>query len=317
MVTASRLPSMHPIRTEAIVDSSATHARIILRNILFLTDFSEPSRAALPFAVVVAREFGATVHALHVLIPQPLIYTAAEMTASAIEAQEENAQAEMLKVEAELEGLPHEVSVVHSANVWPALDQASLACQANLIVLGTHGRTGVPRFLLGSVAEEIFRRSSVPVLTIGPWVRKRVHATAHFRRVLFTTDFTAESLVALPYALSLAQENEARLILLHVVHERERSAGRQRVETTVAYILHELHELVPTDAELWCRPEAVVEYGDPAERILEAAREREADLIVLGVRNKAAHLRAATHVERAVAHMIVAHANCPVLTVRG
>ncbi len=299
------------------MEPAETYTRIALHNILYLTDFSEPSQAALPFAIVVAREFGATVHALHILVPQPYIYSAVEMTGAAIEAQEENAQLEMLKVEAQLAGVPHEVAVVRGAGVWPALEHASAACEANLIVLGTHGRTGVQKFLLGSVAEEIFRRSPVPVLTIGPWVRKSVHNAAHFRRVLFTTDFTADSLVALPYALSLAQENEARLILLHVIGEREQMAARQRIETTVAHVLHELHELVPKDAELWCRPEAVVEYGEPAARILEAAKERDADLIVIGVRNKGGHLGAATHLERAVAHKIVAHANCPVLTVRG
>jgi nucleotide-binding universal stress UspA family protein len=291
-------------------------ARIALKNILFLTDFSEPSEAALPFAVAIAREFGATVHALHVLLPEPYVYTAPETVAVVIEAQEENAQAEMQRVEGQLEGLPHEVTVARGAGVWPALEQAIAGCSADLIVLGTHGRTGAEKLLLGSVAEEIFRRAQVPVLTIGPWARKGIHNGAHFHRVLFATDFTPDSLAAVPYAISLAQENQARLILLHVTRPRDPDAEYRPDEPSVANALYELHELVPKDAELWCRPEAVLEYGEPATRILEAAMDRNADLIVLGVRNAAGHLGAATHLERTVAHKIVAHAHCPVLTVR-
>ena len=85
----------------------------------------------------------------------------------------------------------------------------------------------------------------------------------------------------------------------------------------LANVMHELYELVPAEAELWCRPEATVRFGNPAERILDAATELEADLIVLGVRDAAGHLGAATHLERTTAHKVVAHAPCPVLTVRG
>lgn len=295
--------------------TAETGARITLKNILFLTDFSEPSEAALPFAVAIAREFGATVQALHVLLPEPYVYTAPETTAVAIEAQEENAQAEMQRVEAQLTGVPHEVTVVRGVGVWTALEEAITGCSADLIVLGTHGRTGAQKLLLGSVAEEIFRVARVPVLTIGPWVRNTVHNGARFNRVLFATDFTPESLAATPYAISLAQEHQARLILLHVIRDHDVETKHQPGGPSVADAMHQLHELVPKDAELWCRPEAVVEYGEPAARILEAAKERDADLIVIGVRN-AGRLGAATHLERSVAHKVVAHAKCPVLTVR-
>ena len=86
---------------------------------------------------------------------------------------------------------------------------------------------------------------------------------------------------------------------------------------SVADAFGRLHELVPADAELWCRPEPVVRYGNPAEQILETALEHGADLIILGVRNATGYLRAATHLERTTAHKVVAHATCPVLTIRG
>jgi nucleotide-binding universal stress UspA family protein len=297
--------------------TAGTGTRIALKNILFLTDYSEPSQAALPFAVAMAREFGATVHALHVLVPDPYVYATPATIAIAFEAQENAAEAEMQRVDAELENLPHTTAVVRGAGVWSALEQAIADCHADLIVLGTHGRTGAQKLLLGSAAEEIFRRSPIPVLTIGPDVRNGMHNAAQFHRVLYATDFSPEAVAAAPYAISLAEEHAARLILLNVIHERPIDTDHGRVEPSIANVLYELHEIVPQDAELWCRPEAVVEYGDPAGRILEAAKQRDADLIVMGVREAAGRLGVATHLERATAHKVVAHATCPVLTVRG
>jgi nucleotide-binding universal stress UspA family protein len=299
--------------------TAGTSTRIALKNILFLTDFSEPSQAALPFAVAMAREFGATIHALHVLIPEPYVYSYATPAAvgMAIEAQEDGAEAEMQRVGAQIGDLPHNVTVLRAMGVWPALEQAIADCSADVIVLGTHGRTGAAKLLLGSVAEEIVRRSPIPVLTIGPWARHGAHNAAQFHRVLLATDFGPAALAAAPYAISFAEEHQARLTVLNVIHERPLDLGVARVEPSVANVMYELHEIVPEDAELWCRPEAVVEYGEPGACILEAAKKRDADLIVLGVRNAEGRLGAATHLERAVAHKVVAHATCPVLTVRG
>jgi nucleotide-binding universal stress UspA family protein len=281
----------------------------VLKNVLYLTDFSEPSEAALLFAEAVVREYEGKVYALHVFTPFPMACATPESTAAMIEGQEEWAQAEMQRLESQLIGLPHEIIMERGIGVWPSVEDAIKECAIDLIILGTHGRTGAEKLLLGSVAEEVFRRSHVPVLTIGPWARKDVHKGAKFHRVLFATDFTPESLAAAPYAISMAQKNQARLILLNVMREKVS-------EESVANAMGQLHELVPTDAESRCRPESVVQYGDPAERILQTAKERAADLIILGVRNAAGHLGAATHLGRTTAHRVVAHAMCPVLTVR-
>jgi nucleotide-binding universal stress UspA family protein len=289
-----------------------------LRNILYLTDFSGPSDAALSFAMMMGRGYGATVHALHILLPTPYPYMGPGLTALALEAEEENAQAEMQKVESQLAGLEHETIVERGVSVWPGVEQAIQVSAIDLIVVGTHGRTGADKLLMGSVAEEIFRRSPVPVLTIGPSVRSGAHNGARFHRVLFATDLTPESLAGAPYAVSLARENQARLVFLLVMRKAEHpTADDKRLhEISAAEAMHRLYEIVPDDVKLEFPPEVAVEFGEPAERIVAAAKERGADLIVLGVR-KSAHIGAATHLERAVAHKVVAHAPCAVLTVRG
>jgi nucleotide-binding universal stress UspA family protein len=240
------------------------------------------------------------------------------LSAAALEAEDENAQAQMQKVESQLAGLEHETIVERGISVWPGVEQAIRDGAIDLIVVGTHGRTGADKSMLGSVAEEIFRRSPVPVLTIGPGVRGSVHNGARFHRVLFSTDFTAESLAGAPYAVSLARENQAHFIFLLVMRKPEHSAvedDRLR-EVLEAEAIHRLYALVLAGVKLEFPAEVALDYGEPAERIVEVAKQRAVDLIVLGVR-QSGHIGAATHLERAVAHKVVAHAPCAVLTVRG
>ncbi len=291
--------------------------RISLNNILYLTDFSQPSEAALPYCVAVAREYGSFVHAVHVLLPTALAYTTPELASATMESEEEGAEIEMQKVESQLAGISHDTTVKRGFDVWPTVEDVILEFKADLIVLGTHGRTGAQKMVMGSAAEEIFRRSPVPVLTIGPAVNRGMHSSARFHRILYATDFTPDSLAAAPWAVSMAQENQAHLMLINVLRQRDVSANERIAEETVAHAMYQLHDLVPPSAELWCRPEAFVQYGDPARKILEMAQAHGADLIVLGVREATGYVGATTHLSRTTAQYVVAHAHCPVLTVRG
>ena len=291
--------------------------RIELKNVLFLTDFSESSTAALPVAAMIARAYGAKVTALHVLVPSVYTYMTPEMTADLLDTQDDLAKSEMQKVEAELAGLPCECVIERSPGVWAVLSKLLEQTNVHLIVIGTHGRTGLKKAAFGSTAEEIFRRTTVPVLTIGPAVRTGMHNGGRFRCVLFATDFNPVSIAAASYAMSLAQENESRLVLLHVLPTPKPGKANRLDDLSVAEAFHRLGDLLPRDAKLWCRPEPVVEHGEPGAQILAAADRCRADLIVLGVRGMDTLTKLVTRVERATAYEVVAHAPCPVLTVRG
>jgi nucleotide-binding universal stress UspA family protein len=297
----------------AIIEASSP---VCLKSIIYLTDFSEPSRSALPFAMTVARNHGSCIHALHVLGSNRHDCANPELKAALAAADDEIAQTEMDKLGSALSAIKHHTIVVRGGDIWSAVEGAIKDHDVNLLVLGTRGRIGLLRHRLGSVAEEIFRRSPVPVLTVGPKVYGYPHNDAHFRRVLFATDFEAESDAAVPVAVSIARENSARLILLHVLDGPWGGVG-SIVEPSVAEIMHELYEMVPKGADLWCRSEAIVKYGDPSKQIVETARGRCADLIVLGVRDHASTLDMATHMDKATAHKVLVDAPCPVLTVRG
>ena len=290
--------------------------RISLKNILFLTDFSEPSSVALPFAASIARSYGSAVRALHVILPSPYTYMTPEAADILLKDQEESAAAEMQRVEAELLDVPHETIIERDTGVWPILSEMLEQRDIDLIVMGTHGRTGLQKVLVGSSAEEVFRRSNVPVLTIGPTVRSGAHNGGRFRCILFATDFHAASFAAAPYAISLAQENQSRLVLLHVLPKPGNRNAYKADERSVAEALHHLYQLVPEEAELWCRPDAIVWHGEPGSQILAAAQEYKADLIVVGARAVESLTPIASHLTRATAYKVVSRSTCPVLTVK-
>jgi nucleotide-binding universal stress UspA family protein len=243
----------------------AGNARIALKNVLFLTDFSEPSEAALPFAVETTKSYEAKLHVLHVLTP-----VIPEVCAEAIHADEELANAEMAKVDSQLSGVAHDTEMARGVGSWTAIEQAIREQHIDLIVLGTHGRTRAQKLLLGSFAEEVLRRSSVPVLTIGPHVRKNATKGSAFHSVLFATDFSKPSETAAPYAISLAEENDAKLMLLYVA---PKPAMTEQGEHAIADVMQRLSDIVPSDAQNWCHALPIVRYGDAAEGILEVAAE--------------------------------------------
>ena len=291
--------------------------RIDFKHVLFLTDFSEPSCDALPFATAIARGYGSRVHALHVIVPSSYTYLTPEVAGTLLDDEEESAKEEMDRVEAQLTGLPRETIIERGSSIWEVVARIVKEREIDLIALGTHGRTGLKKALLGSSAEEVFRRSRTPVLMNGPATRVGLHGGGRFRCVLFATDFNAVSSSAAPYAVSLAQENQAHLILLHVLPLPKPGKTIKPGELSVAEAMHRLEVLIPQEAELWCRPLALVEHGDPALRILAAAKEHGADLIVLGVRGMDALGSVAARVQKHTAYDVVSHAPCPVLTVRG
>ena len=187
----------------------------------------------------------------------------------------------------------------------------------DLIVIGTGGRKGLGKLLLGSVAEEVFRNAECPVLTMGP------HATrwkidGNLQHILFATDFGPESLHGLPYAISLAEENRARLTLLHVAPEPGSLAGAEPGTLPVvdpsevaASTENQLRALIPEGTQLWHEPEYMVEFGSPAEIIVRIAAQT-VDMIVLGVKRPGALTK---HLGEGVAYKVACDAPCPVLSV--
>jgi nucleotide-binding universal stress UspA family protein len=286
--------------------------RIALKNILFTTDFSPAANAAAPFAMQVARNYGAKICGVYVSPFDNYTAAAPEAWAAMAQAAEREARENTLRLNEQLEGVEHEV-VIGEGNIWEMISSVIKEKGIDLIVLGTRGRTGMGKTLLGSVAEQILRQAPCPVLTVGPHVKLGPEKAVKMHEILYATDLATDSPAAAPYAISLAQENQAHLTLLNVL-EHQKAGELVHPWELVDARKRKLSNLVPLEADLWCEPQCVVEEGNAAEKILEVARKRGADLIVLGVQPAkwlASHLNAGT------VHKIVCEAECPVLTVRG
>lgn len=199
-------------------------------------------------------------------------------------------------------------TILKEATEWPA----------DLVVMGTHGRSGFERMLLGSVSERVVRKAPCPVLT----VPRRVAGTPRpFRRILCPVDFSASSLLALRHALSLAKEIGARLIVVHVLEMLpawetdedgvlELSEFRQRLEREAR---ERLRAAVPDAARDQCVISESVVTGQAWKVILQVAVNQGMDLIVMGVRGRGA---ADLMLFGSTTQHVMRLATCPVLTIR-
>jgi nucleotide-binding universal stress UspA family protein len=304
-----------------------THA-LSVKNVLFATDFSPTSEAAMPYAAAICRRFGSTLHTAHVLSDTGLLMMTGGVDYVSLGTLYEDAHTEAKEkldhMALCLEGIPHRCYVRHG-QVWKSLAGIIEQSEIDLIVVGTHGRGGLGKLLLGSVAEDILRHAPCPVLTIGPKVaghaklpvfetRRRDLAPPDLdlRQVVCATNFAPVAVRVVQAAVALAEEFRSRLTLLHVIEEYTELGRRPGpIEDGVQH----LRELIPASAALQYAPETVLDFGPAAECILKVAADREADMIILGARSSAEV--GTTHLPWSTAHHVVANAPCPVLTIHG
>jgi nucleotide-binding universal stress UspA family protein len=259
--------------------------------------------------------FGCRVTAVHVRTPDSATLTLPLSFPYQTESTEDLIQNLRGTLDDKLKGFEHEL-LVGEGEIWDFIATVVEDREIDLVVIGTQGRTGLEKFMLGSVAELILRQTDCPILTIGPRVVHSERQAWEMGNILLATDFTPESLAACPLAFSLARERHARLTLLHVLEtpEAEDLIDPQRyIDSTVRMLRHQVPKVVSQD----CQLAYVVNGGNPPDEIVRVAKEDGSDLIVLGVRSASGRLGLATHLARPTAHQVVSKALCPVLTVRG
>jgi nucleotide-binding universal stress UspA family protein len=165
------------------------------------------------------------------------------------------------------------------------------AAAADLIVMGTHGRTGLRRLVLGSVAERVVRRSPTPVLVVPPATGAKPAGSIMLANVLCAVDFSEPSSRAVDYAASIAAAAGARLLLAHALEWSEETeidprSGRSFLPSSEDDAVIRLNEMVTQEMHVRGDPELLVGYGTPAEEILRFVQDRHVDLVVLGVRRR-------------------------------
>ncbi len=289
--------------------------RVKLQNILFATDFTPSAQLALSYALNLAHSFDAEVYSVNVLPHLPFV-EAVQPDPVQTRLLAEQRLAALVGSES-FKGIRHK-ELIEEGEVADVLSKLVWRYEIDLIVIGTCGRKGLGKLLLGSVAEEVFRNAECPVLTVGPHAT-RWPADGNLRHILFATDFGPESVHGLPHAISLAEENRARLTLLHVAPEPtvalpEPEPGTLPVvdpSEVTASTEKQLRALIPEGTQLWHEPEYMVQFGPAAETIVKIAAGT-ADMIVFGVKRPAALTK---HLGAGVAYKVACEATCPVLSV--
>jgi nucleotide-binding universal stress UspA family protein len=280
-----------------------------LRNILLATDFSPGSETAVKYAQAIARRHGARVHTIHVNSLDSYNLLDPEAFAITFNGPEANSNNLADVLHGLLTGLPSQTPMRQGA-VWEVISDVVKRNEIDLLVLASHGRHGIPRLVLGSVAEEVFRNVTCPVLTVGPDVKPCADRELKIKKVLLATHFEAGS-TAPAHAALLCNEFGAELTVLHVADENKvASNGRNGKE-----LAQQLTSVVPPEVCLWRKPVCVLKYGLPSANILEVAQQMRADLIVLGARHPEP-AKINSHLPWATAARVIAEAECPVLTVR-
>jgi nucleotide-binding universal stress UspA family protein len=251
-----------------------------IERILCPIDFSKYSAAALKVAAALAQSFGARVAVLHTQrIEAPIYFTFAQT--KALEAQLRRSDraahkyAEKFVKEHIDRSLLESVKVVDGDAVESIL-RALEKSRADLLVMGTHGRTGLARIRLGSVAESVLRQASRPVLTVGPQALGAARR-GQIQRVLCPVNYSELAHRALEYAVAIAEKAEAELIVGHVQEGDGPAKDTDRAH-------QDLCGWIPKEMRGRCSVHEVVRHGRPAEQIALEAERSKADLLVVGAR---------------------------------
>jgi nucleotide-binding universal stress UspA family protein len=287
---------------------------LAFKNILFATDFSDVSQHALLHVLAMAKRYNSKLTVVHVAPPEAQTPIPMEPVPLEMDWHKKKAAESLARLEdfEPLHMYPHN-TILKQGNPWTEMSNIIANRAIDLIVLGTHGRGLMGTLLLGSVAEQVLRHATCRVLTVGPEVARGLVDHDQLTHILFATDFSEGSMHALPYALSLAEENDAELTLLHVLEELHPMPVEYSKELLADY-RQRLWDLVPADATMWCTPGVAVEVGEAAGSIVRTARDKHVDLIVMGVHCGGA---VASHLPWTVVHSVIRHTRCPVLTTRG
>ena len=296
---------------------------VSITRILCPVDFSECSRHALDCAVGLARWYGAEMTALHVVpsITAPVPPTGEGLYPPLVFSPEDLEQFRTeLETFARVPDAPALDRQVVQGSVTGEIVRLAKELPADLVVMGTHGRSGFERLMLGSVTEKVLRKASCPVLTVPARAPVVAPVNGLFNRVLCAVDFSPASLRALALAQSLAGEAAARLCVLHVlepvsVFEPVAATGPGTPAVSAELrreVRHRIEGLIGADTRAFTDVAELVASGKPYQEILRTAGEQRSDLIVMGAHGGHAGLSAFG----STTNHVVRQALCPVLTVR-
>ena len=294
------------------------------KQILCPVDLSESSVRSLAHAAALARWYDARLTVLHVVPtfdPVPVRGGLDEPLRIVNPVSREQVLEEMRRSLVLAAVSPHARLVAEAGDPQKMIADQAISNRADLIVMGTHGRRGFKRLLMGSVAEAVLREAPCPVLTVPPRVSSAASQAVTFKRILCPVDFSPSALQALGFALDLARQADGRVTLLHVVEwlpeEEPRASAHFNVPEYRRYIAEDAEQrlrlLVTEESRTWIEIDSVLVFGRAHREILRVAEKKPADLIVMGAQGRGGVDLA---LFGSTTQQVVRGAACPVLTVR-
>jgi nucleotide-binding universal stress UspA family protein len=284
------------------------------KRILAATDFSDVSTWTLRHAVLWAQRYGAHLTVLHAQEFPPIggePYFGSYDLSGIIQANREALSQELAAhVQHHVPpGIPVSLELL-AGSPAAVIEEHAASIGADLVVLGTHGRGGVVRLLLGSVAERALRMASRPTLIVRrlPDEEESRPGAPRLRHILCPVNYTEVARAAFEHAHAVARAFRARLTVVFTVELKEAPvtvATLQRAE-------EELRSWLPAEAEAACQVQAVVRHGDAAEQVIRLAHEAAVDLVVIGAQHRPFF---DTTVLGVTTMRVTRHALCPVLVV--
>ncbi len=278
------------------------------RSILIATDCSPASATAVRLGSRLAKQFHAKLYLLHAIMPE--LYGVAmpgpvpELALLNLRSARQNLRQYALRIP-ELRATAHN-EIVFLGSAVDGIETAGKSHDIDLLVLGTHGRHGLEKLAIGSVAEWAIGRLPYPVLVAGPACDKSFRP---FRSIVLGTDLADQSLRAAQYAGSLAAEYQSSLTMVNV-RAAENDAEEHASDEQSA--IRKLRALLPSECEDACTVKFDLRTGAIAPEILQSARENKANLIVLGAPRRAP---LADHLPRTKLSEVIREAHCPLLLV--
>ena len=291
-----------------------TESRFAPKNILLATDFSPASDVALPHALTIAGHYGSKLYIAHVISPEFMDFLPPESTPTMLQHARGFTEQRLMPLLSAVrqKGISCQ-PLIGEGVIWDVLLDMIRQNGIDLIVVGTHGRRGLGKLLLGSVAEEVFRMAPCPVLTVGPKTSETSLMDVQVGHILYPVEFVPDSSDASAYAVSLAEEYHAKLTYMKVFEEMAPSPEEKaQIQEPVR---HWMDDHIPAESDLRERTSFELGFGPTAEAILKFASDRGVDLIVMSVRRLDPVM--AAHLDKPdTAYKVVRTAPCPVLTVR-
>ena len=325
--------------------------RLQPKTIMCAVDFSDVSQEIVNYSVALCRTFQAKLFLVHVVsdIKTTIGFAYSEVNLDIERLQKEHVitAGEMIEELVKDANIDYEILIV-TGNAATEVSKVALSKKPDLLITASYGKSGIERFMIGSVTERLMKIIHCPLLVLnihGDTLISQNLYEIKMKKVLIACDFSADSKFAVDYALSLAQEFQTEIHLVHVINPHEHidlntvdyynalpggcaqwatsdyfevqqkltGENREKNRELRENLKKQLMCMVPDESKAWCTPHAVLLDGVPYKKLVNYAKDHDIDLMVLGIRGHTLwdKLMVGSTVDR-----VVRHTSCPVLVVR-